>query len=68
MSDYLVNPKSTARGGILVLHPWWGLNNVIKGFCDRLAENGYHALAVDLYDGKVASTVAEAEKPSGTLI
>lgn len=68
MSEYLVRPKSTPRGGILVLHPWWGLNEVIKGFCDRLAENGYHVLAVDLYDGKVASTIAEAEKLSGTLI
>lgn len=67
MSDYLVQPKSAPRGGILVLHPWWGLNDVIKKFCDHLAENGYSALAVDLYDGKIASTIAEAEKLSGTL-
>ena len=48
--------------GILVLHAWWGLNRTFQDLCDRLAADGFVALAPDLYgDGAVATTVQEAE-------
>src|SRR5277367_4765474 len=59
---YVAKPKAAAAGGILVLHEWWGLNDFIKGQADALAAQGYLALAVDLYDGKVATTPDEAGK------
>jgi carboxymethylenebutenolidase len=62
MSDYLAKPKSAPRGGILVLHAWWGLNDVIKDFCNRLAKEGYLVLAPDLYGGEIATTPADAER------
>jgi len=62
MSDYLAKPKSMPRGGILILHAWWGLNDFFKDFCNRLANEGYVALAPDLYDGAIAKTIPEAEK------
>ena len=62
MSDYLARPKSTPRGGILVLHAWWGLNDVFKDFCNRLAKEGYLVLAPDLYGGEIATTPADAER------
>jgi carboxymethylenebutenolidase len=62
MSDYLATPKSTPRGGILVLHAWWGLNNFVKDFCNRLADEGYFVLAPDLYGGEIATTPADAER------
>ena len=65
MSDYLVRPKSTPRGGILVLHAWWGLNDFFKDICNRLAGEGYIVLAPDLYDGEIARTIPEAEKLRG---
>lgn len=42
--------------GIIVIHEWWGLNDHIRHWTDRLAAAGYHALAVDLYGGTVATT------------
>jgi carboxymethylenebutenolidase len=48
--------------GVLVLHAWWGLNPFFKSLCDRLAEAGFVALAPDMFGGRVAQTVEEAEK------
>ena len=53
---YLAYPAA-AEGGlpaVLVFHEWWGLNDNIKKMADQLAGQGYVALAVDLYVGKVA--------------
>lgn len=41
---------------LVVIHEWWGLNDHIKHWADRLAAAGYAALAVDLYGGQVATT------------
>lgn len=62
MADYLATPKSAPRGGILVLHAWWGLNDVITDFCNRLAKEGYLVLAPDLYGDELAATPADAER------
>ncbi|HZO16968.1 MAG TPA: dienelactone hydrolase family protein [Polyangiaceae bacterium] len=48
--------------GLLVIHEWWGLNEHIMHWSDRLAADGYAAVAVDLYDGKVATDPDEAMK------
>lgn len=37
------------------------MNEDIKAFCSRLADAGFVALALDLYHGKTASTIPEAE-------
>ena len=41
---------------VVVIHEWWGLNGHIQHWTDRLAADGYAALAVDLYGGRVATT------------
>src|SRR4029077_9707719 len=41
---------------IILIHEWWGLNDWVKGQASKLADQGYAALAVDLYRGKVATT------------
>ena len=64
---YLAVPQAGKGPGILVLHPWWGLNDTIKGVCDRLAQEGYVAYAPDLYHGEIATTIAEAETLSNKL-
>jgi len=46
--------------GVIVIHEWWGLNEHIMHWADRLAADGYAALAVDLYGGVVATTREDA--------
>jgi len=41
---------------LIVIHEWWGLNDWVKDQASKLADQGYVALAVDLYRGKVATT------------
>ncbi len=61
-NGYLAVPESRSGPGVLVLHAWWGLTDFIRQFCDRLAQAGFVALAPDLYSGKTARTVPEAEQ------
>ena len=58
---FLALPATGTGPGVLVLHAWWGLNETIKTVCTRLADAGFVAFAPDLYHGKVAATIAEAE-------
>ncbi|MEM1026312.1 MAG: dienelactone hydrolase family protein [Myxococcota bacterium] len=48
--------------GVVVIHEWWGLNQNIKYWTDRMAALGYAAVAVDLYGGKVATDPENAAK------
>ena len=41
---------------LIVIHEWWGLNDWVKEQASKFADQGYVALAVDLYRGKVADT------------
>ena len=47
---------------LVVIHEWWGLNDWVKEQASKLADQGYVALAVDLYRGKVATTPDEAHE------
>ncbi len=64
---YLAAPPSGTGSGVLVLHAWWGINDTIKAICDRLANAGFVAFAPDLYHGKIATTIADAEAYGGAL-
>ena len=59
---YLAMPERGTGAGVLVLHAWWGLTSVFTDVCDRLAAEGYVALAPGLYpDGATTASIAEAE-------
>lgn len=67
LSLYLGEPTSPGGSGVLLVHPWWGFNECIRDVCDRLAGEGFHVVAPDLYDGEVAETIREAEAMSSGL-
>ena len=54
---------------LFVIHEWWGLNDYIKKEAATFASEmpGVNVIAVDLYDGKVASTPEEAGKFMGEV-
>ncbi len=60
VNTYLASPEQGGPG-ILVLHAWWGLKPFFKEWCDRLAAQGFMALAPDLREGQIATTIDEAQ-------
>jgi carboxymethylenebutenolidase len=60
-------PAQGTVAGVLVLHPWWGLNDDTRAYADRLADAGFAAVAPDLYDGEIATTIEEADRLSTAL-
>ncbi len=46
---------------VLLLHPWWGVTAAMRSWAEAIAAAGNEVLIPDLYDGALASTVAEAE-------
>lgn len=48
--------------GVVVIHEWWGLNDWVKEQARALAKDGYAALAVDLYRGRVATKQEDAHQ------
>jgi carboxymethylenebutenolidase len=46
---------------VLVVHDWYGLLPHVRGWCDRLAGEGFVALAPDLYEGASTTDAARAE-------
>jgi carboxymethylenebutenolidase len=60
--NFLALPQSGKGPGVLVLHAWWGLNDFFRGFCNRLAQEGFVALAPDMFSGTVLHTIQEAEQ------
>jgi carboxymethylenebutenolidase len=69
---YLARPQTPPAGahlpGLIVIHEWWGLNDNIKAATRRLAGEGYAALAVDLYGGKVADNPDGAKQLMGGVV
>jgi carboxymethylenebutenolidase len=65
---YLAMPEGEGPfPALIVIHEWWGLNDRIKDDADSFADNGYAALAVDLYNGKTASNPKEASQLAGSV-
>src|SRR5688572_9783520 len=63
--QYVAGDVRPSSPGVVVLHPWWGLNDDIVAFVDRLAEAGFAVVAPDLFGGQVASTIEDAERLTG---
>lgn len=64
----LALPKKTPAPAVLLVHEWWGLNAQIKSVAAELAKQGFVALALDLYDGKVAAKPDAARQYMGAAM
>jgi carboxymethylenebutenolidase len=59
---YLAVPAGEQGPAAIVLQEWWGLEDHIRSLCDRLAAEGFYALAPDLFEGESTTQPSEAEQ------
>ena len=57
---YLALPPSGSGPGVIVIQEWWGLTDHIADVTDRLAAEGFVALAPDLFGGRTTHDADEA--------
>jgi carboxymethylenebutenolidase len=57
---YLATPPSGSGPPVVVIQEWWGLTSHIAAVTDRLAAEGFVALAPDLYGGSTTHDADEA--------
>src|SRR5256714_123485 len=50
LGAYRADPSGPAKGGIVVIQEIFGVNHHIRAVCDRLASEGYAAVAPALFD------------------
>jgi carboxymethylenebutenolidase len=63
MSNFQANPSGAGPfPGLIVIQEFWGVDAHIKDVTRRLAAEGFVALAVDLYDGRIAKDPTEARQ------
>lgn len=68
-SAYIVPSQKPSNKVLFVFHEWWGLNDYIKQEAEKWQQElgDVTVYAVDLYDGKVATSQDEAAKYMGEL-
>ncbi|MFD2514354.1 dienelactone hydrolase family protein [Pontibacter locisalis] len=61
---YFIKAKEKTDDYVFVIHEWWGLNDYIKKEAQRLSQElgNVNVIALDLYDGKVATTQEQASQ------
>ena len=70
LTGYVAQPENAGSSlpSLIVIHEWWGLNDNIRKMARFLAGEGYRALAVDLYDDKVAESPDKAQQFMGAAM
>jgi len=66
---YIIPSEKPSNKVLFVFHEWWGLNDYIKQEAEKWQQElgDVTVYAVDLYDGKVATTQDDAAKFMGAL-
>jgi carboxymethylenebutenolidase len=57
---YVAVPDASNDKAVIVIQEWWGLNEHIKDIARRYSDEGFTAIAPDLYRGQVAANPQEA--------
>jgi carboxymethylenebutenolidase len=63
---YVTGNMTPGTPGVVLLHAWWGLNDDVVAYAERLGSAGFAVVAPDMFGGQIASTIDEAEKLSGS--
>lgn len=58
---YLAHPALGGRyPGVVLIHDWWGLNDMVRRVGNLFAQMGYYVIVPDLFNGKTTVSAREA--------
>ena len=61
VSAYFAEADKKDAPVVILIHEWWGLNDNIKTMAEDIRAKGFHAIAIDLFNGSVATNRDEAK-------
>ncbi len=65
---FVAKPENSENSkAVILIQEWWGLNDHIKDIAGRYADEGFIAIAPDLYRGKLATDPQEASELMNAL-
>ena len=64
---YVAIPEQPSDKAVVVIQEWWGVNDHIKDITGRYADEGFLAIAPDLYRGKLATNPQDAGRMMNEL-
>src|SRR5262245_25250546 len=68
VTAFVARPEGARNApAVIIVHEWWGLNPHIECVAGRFADEGFIAVAPDLYEGKSTLDAQEASKLMGAL-
>jgi len=67
VSAYFAKADKDDAPVVILIHEWWGLNDNIKAMAENIRNNGFHAVAIDLFNGSVATTRDEAKAQTAAV-
>lgn len=53
-----------ATAGVVALHAWWGLNDDVIAYADRLVDAGFAVIVPDMFRGQIATEPEDADRLS----
>jgi len=68
-SGFEIKAEKPTKNYVFMIHEWWGLNDYIKQEAEKLQRElgDVTVIALDLYDGKLATSPEEAGKLMGSI-
>ncbi len=64
---YAAVPADFGGKSVIIIQEYWGLNDHIKDIANRYADEGFAAIAPDLYRGRIAADSSEAGRMMNAL-
>lgn len=64
---FVALPDADTTKAVIVIQEWWGLNDHIRDIAGRYADEGFIAIAPDLYRGRLATNPTEAGEMMNAL-
>jgi carboxymethylenebutenolidase len=62
----IIAPPAGKGPGVVIAHPWWGLNKTMRAYAAALASEGFAVALPDVFQGRTAESIEDAQTLADT--